>query len=211
MMTTKQDEGHWFADLLMKFAPTEVEVTGETPEEMTSSASWKTFGISTAAALPPGPFGLATILPELMAVTKIQMNLIYAIAAYHKKEGKLNSTLVLLIFANEAGVEVGKAVAKQMGAKLIIKTLGSRSIRAIAQKIGIKITARITQKAVGRWIPFVLAPIFGAFSKAMTTRIGEEANRLFSQDFDVEETKLCPNGHDVVEGSKFCQECGATM
>lgn len=210
-MTAKQDDGHCFSDLLMKFASTTVEVTEDTPEEMTSSASWKAFGISTAAALPPGPFGLATILPELIAVTKIQMNLIYSIAAYHGKKGELNSTLVLLIFANEAGVEVGRTVAKKMGAKLVVKALGTRSIRAIAQKIGIRISARITQKAVGRWIPFVLAPIFGAFSKSMTTRIGEEANRLFSQNIEVEESISCSNGHEVLQGAKFCNECGVAI
>ena len=186
-MKEKHDDGNWFAELIARFAPSVVEVTGETPEEMISSASWKAFGISTAAALPPGPFGLATILPELMAVTKLQMNLIYSIAALHGKKGDLNPTLILLIFANEAGVKVGKTVAEKIGAKVIVKALGSRSARAIANKIGIQISARITQKAVGRWVPFVMAPVFGAFSKSMTTRIGEEANRLFSQDIVVED------------------------
>jgi hypothetical protein len=181
------DDGHWFLELLMKFAPTAIEITGKNPDEMISTASWKAFGISTAAALPPGPLGLATIIPELMAVTKIQMNLIYAIAAHHKKEGKLNPTLVLLIFANEAGVEIGKVVTNKMGTSFIIRVLGSGAIRAIAKKIGIRISTRITQKAVGRWIPFIMAPVFGAFSRAMTQRIGEESDRLFSQEIEIEE------------------------
>jgi len=164
--------GSWFVDLLMNFAPDHVELTGDTPEQMTKSASWLAFSISTAAAIPPGPLGWATILPEVIAVTKIQMNLIYKIAQYYEKRGKLNETLVMLIFANEAGVNVGKKVVEKVGRKVIIRALSSKMLRPIIQKIGARIGARITQKMVGRWIPFVLAPLFGAFSKMMTTKIG---------------------------------------
>lgn len=164
-----------------------------------------------AAALPPGPIGWATILPELIAVTKIQMNLIYSIAAHHGKQGKLNSTLIVLIFANEAGLTVGRQLVKKAGTKVIVRALGSKAIRPIAQKIAARIGARITQRVVGRWIPFVLAPLFGAFSKSMTTKIGREADKLLGQDIELLETTECQNGHEVPAGAKFCQECGAPM
>ena len=158
---------------------------------MISSASWKAFGISTAAALPPGPIGWATIIPELLAVTKIQMNLIYKIATYYEKEKKLNQTIIMLIFANEAGLAVGRQVVKKVGTRLIINALGSKAIRPIAQKIAARIGARLTQKFIGRWIPFILAPLFGAYSKSMTTKIGQEAVRFFEGDFVVVETTEC--------------------
>jgi hypothetical protein len=207
----KINDTNWFGDLLMKFAPTSVDIEGKTPDEMISSASWKAFGISTAAALPPGPIGWATIIPELLAVTKIQMNLIYKIATYYEKEKKLNQTIIMLIFANEAGLAVGRQVVKKVGTRLIINALGSKAIRPIAQKIAARIGARLTQKFIGRWIPFILAPLFGAYSKSMTTKIGQEAVRFFEGDFVVVETTECKNGHEVAVDVKFCPECGTPM
>lgn len=212
-MTQKAEtlDTNWFVDLLMSFAPSNVTDSGQSPEDLTSTASWKAFGISTAAALPPGPIGWATIVPELIAVTKIQMNLIYSIAAHHGKQGKLNSTLVVLIFANEAGLAVGRQLVKKAGTKVIVRALGSKAVRPIAQKVAARIGARITQKAVGRWIPFVLAPVFGAFSKSMTTNIGREADKLLGQDIELIETTECPNGHEMPKDAKFCQDCGVAM
>lgn len=184
------DDSHWFEKLLMHFIPAEVDLKGETPEEMIAAASLKTFGISTAAALPPGPLGLMTILPELLTVTKIQMNLIYRIAAYYGKQGQVNATLILLIFANEAGLAIGRRVVTRMGTKLLIRTLGEQSVHSVSRSIAARIGARLTQKAVGRWIPFLLAPLFGLFSKKMTVRIGTEAVKLFSQDLELLEAPL---------------------
>lgn len=212
-MTKKEEtiDTNWFVDLLMSFAPPNVTDSGQSPEELTSTASWKAFGLSTAAALPPGPIGLVTIVPELIAVTKIQMNLIYSIAAHHGKQGKLNSTLIVMIFANEAGLAVGRQLLKKTGTKVIVRALGSKAVRPIAQKVAARIGTRITQKFVGRWIPVLLAPVFGAFSKSMTTKIGREADKLLSQDFEMIETAECPNGHEMPNDSKFCPECGVSM
>ena len=196
---SKQDdlkEGHWFVKLLMDFAPDieNIEVTG-TPEEMTQTASWKAFSISTAAAVPPGPFGLVTILPEIVAVTKIQMNLLYRIAKYHQQAGKVNRTLVLLIFGNALGFAVGSEFFRKVGSRLLVESAGSPGVRNIALRIGKKITTRILPKTVARWVPFVLAPIFGAFSKSMTTKIGREANKIFRQDIAIEKPGPGVNGH----------------
>jgi len=210
-MTKPQLEHNWFGDLLMKFIPTDVDIEGETPEEMVKNASWKAFTLSTAAALPPGFIGYATILPELIVVTKVQMNLVYSIAKYYGKAKTLNATIVTLIFAHEAGIAIGQSVVKKVGPKLVVRALGTKALRPIAQKIAQRIGARITQRLVGRWIPFLVAPLFGAFSKSMTTRIGNYAIELLREDIEVLETAKCPNGHEVYEDSKFCPECGVSV
>lgn len=187
-MSSQDDikEDHWFVKLLMDFAPDieKIEVTG-TSEEMTKTASWKAFSISTAAAIPPGPFGLVTILPEIVAVTKIQMNLIYRIAKYHQQVGKVNRTLVLLIFGNALGFAVGSEFLKKVGSRLLVESAGTQGVRNIALRIGKQITRRILPKTVARWVPIVLAPIFGAFSKSLTTKIGQEADKIFCKDIAI--------------------------
>jgi hypothetical protein len=169
----------------MHFIPAETVTAGQTPEAMIDEASRKSFNISTAAALPPGPFGLVTLLPALLAVTKVQMNLIHRIAAYYGKAGKVNTTLILLVFANEAGLAVGRHVVTRVGTRLLVRTLGEDSARSLARGVAARIGARLTQKAIGRWVPLLIAPLFGRFSKKMTIRIGNEAVKLFSQDIEL--------------------------
>ena len=200
----------WLGDLIMNLAPSDVDLTGKSPDEMIKVASWKAFALSTVSGLAPGPAGWVTILPEIIAVTKIQINLVYAIAKHYGQSSRFNSGTVVLIFANEAGIATRGVVAK-VGERLIVRVISSKAVEALSRRIGVKIGARITQRIVGRWVPVVLAPVFGAFSKSMTTRIGREAVKLFSSDFEIVESIVCPNGHEIPENSKFCPECAVPM
>lgn len=202
---------NWFGELLLNFAPRDIKIEGQTAEELISAASWKAFATSTALALPPGPLGLATILPELLAVTKIQINLVYAIAKLKGQEAKLTDSLVALIFAHEAGLQIGRYLTENFGEKVVVKSLPQRAMAQIVEQVGIRIGIRITQKALGRWIPVLFAPVFGALSKKMTQRIGEEALKVFGGELVVEEVQMCANGHEVEAGVRFCPECGTEL
>jgi hypothetical protein len=65
------------------------------PVEMIGDAARKAFKISTALGLIPGPLGVAAILPEVAALTRLQVNLIYRIAKYHGRDETADSTIVL--------------------------------------------------------------------------------------------------------------------
>lgn len=199
-----------FADLLMNFAPTIIEIDGKTPDEIISTTSNKAFALSIMAALPPGPFGMATILPEILVIYKLQLNMVYKIAKFYNQEHKINPTILCLILANEAGVEFGKEIIVKVGPKYVIRALSSQALKPIITKISTKVTIRVTEKLFARWIPVVAAPIFGAISKSMTNKIGQKAIDVFSKEIEIEEenTKTCSNGHIVLENEKFCHTCG---
>ncbi len=183
--------GHWFFDLLLKFAPQpeEVVVTG-TPVEMIREAAQKAFWVSTTLSAVPGPFGLATILPEIVAVTKVQPNLVYKIAKYYQNLETINQSIVLLIFANALGLTVGNQLVRRVGMRLIIKALSAPVIERIARLIGLRIAAGITKRIAGRWLIVVAAPLFGLFSKKMTQKIGIEATALFAEPIEFEDFEL---------------------
>jgi hypothetical protein len=213
----KKDEllrdGSWFENVFEKaldaFAPDPEQIQAYgTPEEMTKKAARKAFLLSTAAGLPPGPLGWLTILPEIMALLKIQINLIYKIAKYFHSETKVNKTIILLILSNAMGVALKHKAIQKIGTRVIVKTLGTSAMRNILKGVGLRISGRILQRGLFRWIPFVLAPVFGAFSYSITKKVGREAETLLSQNIDFEETTICNNGHDVPIDSKFCNECG---
>lgn len=201
MRTRSEEEiGHWFFDLITMFKPdpAQVEVTG-TPEEMTREAARRAFAVSMAAGLAPGFFGMMTILPEIVAVTKIQIRLVHKIARFHNAGASLDRTVLLLIFSEAIGLMMGKSLLRRVGARLVVTTLSTGLARRMASLVGARIVAKAVQKAVARWLPAVTAPVLAAFSKSMTMRIGHHAAKLFSEGIVVESAV---GGGDSAAGKK---------
>ena len=150
------------------------------PEEMIAEASRKAFRISTALGLIPGPLGVAAILPEVAVLTRLQINLIYRIAKYHGKDEAVDSTIVLLILGNVLGVAGGEVLVRRVGSTLVKRSANSRIVRSLARRIGTRIVDSAAEKATGRWIPMLTAPLLGYLSRSLTLKIGKEAERILS-------------------------------
>jgi len=151
------------------------------PNEMISDAAHKAFKVSTALGLIPGPLGVAAILPEVAVLTRLQINLIYRIAKYHGRDESADSTIVLLILANVLGVAGGEVLIRRAGSTLVVRSANSRIIKSLARRIGTHIIDTAAEKAVGRWIPMLTAPLFGYLSRSLTLKIGREADRILSR------------------------------
>jgi len=114
--------------------------------------------------------------------------------------------MLVLIFANDAGIELGKNLVRKyvteeavlkigikagetglkLAEKQIIKKLSDEVLSAGLKKISGKLAQRVTAKAVARWTSIATAPIFGYFSKKMTKRIGKIAINYFSREIEFE-------------------------
>ncbi len=150
------------------------------PEEMVDEAAQKAFAISTSLGLVPGPLGMATVLPEVVALAKLHVNLIHRIARYYNRQQHVSREIVLLILANVMGVAAGEVLVRKVGTALVIRSVDSAVAKRVAQKIGSRIINRAAEKAIGRWIPVLTAPLFGYFSRSLTRKVGREADKLFS-------------------------------
>ena len=177
----------WFVETMMGLAPDpeKIQVDGA-PRDMTDFASNKAFSVSFASGMMPGPFGMATILPELAAVTKIQMDLLYKIAKYHGRLDQVNRTLVLYVFGCALGVTAGRLLVQRAGSRLIVKAFSTQAAQKIAAAIGARIGSSFVQRSAGRWICMATAPVFALLSKRMTEKIGGYAEDLFRQDIEIE-------------------------
>lgn len=152
----------------------------QSPDEAIDEAAHRAFKISTALGLIPGPIGFAAILPEVVALTRLQINLIYRIARYYNRTETANTEIVLLILANVMGVAGGETLIRRAGTALVIRSANTGVVRALARKIGTHVIDTAVEKATGRWIPVVTAPLFGYFSRSLTRKIGMEAKRVLS-------------------------------
>jgi uncharacterized protein (DUF697 family) len=181
-----EDDRNWLEKVVLSLLSyrDDGEVFGSA-DKIVNEAARKAFKISTALGLVPGPIGMATILPEVVALTRLQINLIYRIAKHHGKQERVNKELVLLLLGNAMGVAAGETLLRKAGATLVVKSVNSGVIKALARKIGAGMVDRAAERAIARWIPMVTAPLFGYFSLSLTRKIGREAERLFSQGIEL--------------------------
>ncbi len=202
----------WFFDLLSNFSPNSTEIEGKTPKELINHATWKTSTVAFIANLVPGPIGYAVIIPEILAVTKIQLNLIDAIARHYGKSAENYNTAVVYIFANALGLKLGKKYLKKtatkLGTKLVVRIVRNETLKKLAQKIGLRLSARIAAGLVKIGVPFLLAPVFTIVTYKLTKKIGKEADSFFSNEITYEDAKECSNGHENDVASLFCSICG---
>jgi uncharacterized protein (DUF697 family) len=169
------------------FVPADSNIEGKTVQQLINTSSKKAFAVSFAAAVPPGFLGWATLIPELITITKIQINLIHAIAKYYGQEEKLNPVLLSIIFSTALGLELGKGILQKAGAELIISKMSSELFKPIIERISVKTLTRLLEKIPSRWIPLMTAPIFGTWSAMNTKAIGYAADKLFSKNIRFEE------------------------
>jgi hypothetical protein len=177
-----EEEGNWLERILSSLVSFKEDhrVYGST-DEIIDEAARRAFRISTTLGLLPGPLGMATILPEVVALVKLQINLVHRIAKHHGKQETVSKELFLLILGNAMGITAGGMLLRKGGTVVVLKSANTRVIRALAKKIGARMIDTAAEKAVARWIPMVTAPLFGYFSRSLTRKIGREAVRLFSR------------------------------
>lgn len=183
--------GSWFERILENVLntlgpnPDEIKVDG-TSQKMIRKASRAAFLISTGAGIPTGPMGLATIVPEVVALIKLQIDLIFKVAKFHQQEAKVNKTIILTVLGVAMGVVLKHALINKVGTRLIVKSLSAEGAKRITREIGEKFATGLLKRGLGRWIPLMLAPVFGYLSLSMTRKVGREAESLFSHELEVD-------------------------
>jgi len=148
--------------------------------EIVRAAKRKASLASAGLALPPGPLGWLTVLPEIYAVVKIQAQMVSDIAAVHGHEATLNREHMLYCLFRHTGAQMFRDLVMRVGERYLVRTLPVRSLYAIANKIGVKITQRSLGRAVSRVVPIAGALGVGAYTWYDTRQVARTAVDLFS-------------------------------
>ncbi|MEP7096217.1 MAG: hypothetical protein ABI748_01020 [Dokdonella sp.] len=130
-------------------------------------------------ALPPGPLGWLTILPELTYIWRIQSQMVADIAgAYGASAGLTRSHMLHCLFRHAAAQAV-RDIGAQVGARLLIQDVPLRVIERTAAKIGVSVSKRIAGQGIARWLPVFGAVGVGAYAYYDTTQVARSAIALF--------------------------------
>ena len=170
--------------------PVSRELASKTPADVARSkankAAAKAALASGAIALPPGPIGWLTILPELVAVWKIQSQLVADIAAIYGKNASLTREQMIYCLFRHTAAQVFRDLVVRVGERVLVRQVSLRAIQSMAEKIGVKITQRALGKSLSRWVPIVGAVGVGAYAYYDTAQVAATAIDLFERDIELE-------------------------
>ena len=138
-------------------------------------------------ALPPGPLGWLTLLPELIAIWKIQGQLVSDIAAAYGKQAELGREQMLWCLFRHTAAQAFRDLVVRMGDRLIFRRMSHGVAQRVARQVGVKLTQRTVREGVSRWLPVVGALGVGAYAYYDTGQIADTAIALFSGDIGMEE------------------------
>lgn len=154
--------------------------------ELARAAAAKAALTSGSLALPPGPLGLLTLIPDLIAVWKIQAQLVADIAAIYGKKAFLTREQMLYCLFRHLASQALRDLVVRVGERVLIKRASLRLLQTVAQKIGIRITQRVIGKGISRWIPIVGALGVGVYAYLDTSQVAATAIELFEQELGIE-------------------------
>jgi ABC-type Fe3+-siderophore transport system permease subunit len=135
--------------------------------------------IAGAAHLIPGPWGMLATIPEMVAVIRNQIQMIYDLGVAHGKEANLSSDLLLGIFSTVlGGGAIGLVTVK--GSQLLIKKASLQVLQKIIFWLGGSISQKLLRRFVAKWLPIVGVAAMVLWSRQSTIEMGEKASKMLA-------------------------------
>jgi hypothetical protein len=136
--------------------------------------------VSGSLALPPGPLGLLTVLPDLYVIWRTQRQMVADIFAVYGRTAELSRTHMLYCLFRHAASHVLRDVAVRSGQRFIVRQLSSHALTKAAGKIGAAVSTRVVGTATSRWIPLAGAAAVSAYAYWDTLQVAKTAQRLLA-------------------------------
>jgi EcsC family protein len=181
------------SDSILRIAsrvPKSEEHSSATPEQnaraIANQAAARAAVTAGALALPPGPFGWLTVLPEIARVWQIQRQMVADIAKVYGKYGSLNREQMLYCLFRHAASQAVRDLVVRVGERYLVKKASIEVITAVARRIGVRVSQRAATSAVSRWIPIAGAVGIGAYAYYDTAQVARTAMKLFAHDTEPE-------------------------
>lgn len=151
-------------------------------------------------ALPPGPLGWFTLVPELVAIWRIQSQMVADIAGAFGASAQLTRSHMLYCLFRHAAAQAVRDIGVQVGARLLIQDVPLRVIERAASRIGISLSRRLAGRGIARWLPVVGALGVGAYAYYDTGQVARTAIALFGDGETVPSKKTARRVRVHVKG-----------
>lgn len=146
------------------------------------AAALKAAAVSGTLALPPGPLGVVTIIPDLAAVWRIQSQMIADIAGAYGKTASLGREQMIYCLFKHAAAQIVRDLVARVGERVLVREASVRVLQRVAKKLGVKVTQRVIAKSAARWIPILGSLGIAGYAYYDTAQVGQTAVELFEKD-----------------------------
>ncbi|WP_240922503.1 hypothetical protein [Oleiagrimonas sp. C23AA] len=133
-------------------------------------------------SLPPGPLGWLTVLPELVAVWRIQAQMVADIAAVYGRQAALGREQMLYCLFRHTAAQAVRDLLVRAGDRLLFRRATVIGIERVARHIGLHLSRRAIGRGVSRWLPLIGAVGVGWYARYDTQQVAKTAITLFNDD-----------------------------
>ena len=154
--------------------------------KLIADASLRAAAISGALALPPGPVGWLTILPDLAGIWRLQAQLVADIGAVFGKKAKLTEESLVYCLFRHAAAQVVRDLVMRMGERVVVRRLSLRVAENVLANIGVKVVQRVARGGVWRLLPAIGALAVAGYAYYDTEKVGETAIEFFTKEIEFE-------------------------
>jgi hypothetical protein len=155
-----------------------VEAPDAAARKLARRAAARAAALSGALALPPGILGLMTVLPDLVAIWRIQAQMVADIAGLYGKDMQLTRTHMLYCLFRHAASQLARDVAVRAGERIVIRQLSGGALRSVLTGVGMSVTQRIAGTTASRWVPIVGAAAVAGYAYFDTLQVAKTAVRM---------------------------------
>lgn len=141
-------------------------------------AASRAAALSGALALPPGVFGMLTVVPDLVAIWRIQAQMVSDVAGLYGKEMQLTRSHMLYCLFRHASSQVARDVVVRAGERFVVRQLSGGALKSVLTGIGISVTQRVAGTTASRWVPVLGAAAVAGYAYFDTLQVGRTAVRL---------------------------------
>ncbi len=163
--------------------PSSEETTSPTPlqaaQALTRAAANKAAMTSGTLALAPGPFGLLTVLPDLLVVWRIQSQLVSDIAAVYGQTASLSKEHMLYCLFKHSAAQAVRDLAVRAGDRWLVRKVSGALVQNIAKRIGVRLSQKVLGNGAARFFPLIGAVGVGGYAYYDTTKVAASAIALF--------------------------------
>ena len=161
---------------------TPVSDASEAAQQIARDAAKTAAVVSGSLALPPGPLGMLTVLPDLYVIWKIQRQMVADLFGLHGRTAELTPTHMLYCLFRHMASHVLRDVAVRAGQRMVIQSASAGALQRLVRGLGVSLTQRVAGTAASRWVPLAGAAAVGAYAYWDTLQVAKTARQLLDAD-----------------------------
>lgn len=161
-------------------------VPADVAQRVAREAAKKAALVSGSLALPPGPLGMLTVLPDIYVIWKIQRQMVADVFAAYGRTAELTRTHMLYCMFRHAASQVLRDVAVRTGQRVVMQQLTAGALKGALSQVGVAVSTRLAGTAATRWVPIAGAAAVASYAYWDTLQVARTAQRLLDEQAEGE-------------------------